>query len=97
MDPQGSGTPFLKAGPVGTVRPGLGEKQGGSSACSLAPLELDTNHTQERGAKQRGKVAHTARPGKPGNEDMDTEIDSASERGKEEIRPLEDRTRSAEL
>ena len=27
---------------------------------------------------------------------MEIEIDSASERGKEEIRPLEDRTRSAE-
>ena len=39
--------------------------------------------SQDRSAKQRGKVAHTARPEKPGSAEL-------------EVRPLESRMKSAE-
>ena len=72
MNPQGTGTPFLKAGPARAVRPGRRENEEGgdekgvaSSASALAAPDSESNCLLERGAKQRGKVAHTARPGKP--------------------------------
>ena len=62
--------PFLKAGPVGTVRAERGvvkteEHDEGCRACTMPPPHADTHCNLERSAKQRGKVAHTARPGKP--------------------------------
>ena len=39
--------------------------KGGSSARTLPSSHLEASFYQERGAKQRGNVAHTARPGKP--------------------------------
>ena len=45
-------------------------------------MPSNTHRTLERGAKQRGKVAHTARPGKPeGNEGKGEDEQASAKKG----------------
>ena len=88
VDPQGAATPFLKAGSYGTVRP-CGDKAREETeeededcrACTMPSFHADTHRCLERSAQQRGKVAHTARPGKPGNEECEEEDAQEAEHG----------------
>ena len=81
---QGATEHFLRAGPIGTVRPEgdvveSEDNDEGCRACTRPSSQTSTHCKLERSAKQRGKVAHTARPRKPGTRNEEVEENSAEE------------------
>ncbi len=80
---QGATEPFLRAGPIGTVRPEgdvvkKAEIEEGCRACTMLSLPDSTHCKLERSAQQRGKVAHTARPGNPESKERKGEDEQVS-------------------